>query len=134
MYLIYISPFIRLKIYIQGYPQRIRLQRRLYGICTVSFFILTIPCNCKLVCFFVKYFDNYIWGRKHNLTLESSHFLKFPVVFTVSSFVGSPVCYGKSSKFIKKLCYSGVKKDKTIPTKKCGSKKNKSNLPKKFTY
>ena len=39
---------------LQGYPQKIRLQRRLYGIYTVCSLIFTIPCNCKLVCFFVK--------------------------------------------------------------------------------
>ena len=38
----------------QGYPQRMRLQRRLYGIYTVCFLIFTIPVNCKLVCFFAK--------------------------------------------------------------------------------
>ena len=43
-----------LTLYIQGYPQRIRLQRRLYGIYTVSFDIFTILCNCKRVSLFAK--------------------------------------------------------------------------------
>ena len=33
--------------YIQGYPQGMRLQRRLYGINTICFLILRIACNCK---------------------------------------------------------------------------------------
>ena len=39
---------------IQGYPQRMRLQRRLEEIHTAFFFILISPCNYKLVSFFVK--------------------------------------------------------------------------------
>jgi len=37
--------------YIQGYPQRIRLQRRLYGICLVRFLAFRVPCRPKLVYF-----------------------------------------------------------------------------------
>ena len=62
---------------IQGYPQRIRLQRRLYGIYTVCFLIFMIPCNCKLVFFFAKSsfksLDYYIQGRILNLSLESTN-------------------------------------------------------------
>ena len=36
-------------IYIQGYPQRIRLQRRLYGVYIVCFLIFTTLCNFKQV-------------------------------------------------------------------------------------
>ena len=39
---------------IQGYPQRMRLQRRLYRIYTVCFRLFTIPFNCKLVSNFAK--------------------------------------------------------------------------------
>ena len=46
LYQIYISA------YIQGYPQRMRLQRRLYGINTVCF--LKKPATLKLLSFFVK--------------------------------------------------------------------------------
>ena len=35
--------------FVQGYPQRMKLQRLLYGIYTVSFLIFTILCKCKLV-------------------------------------------------------------------------------------
>ena len=49
---------------IQGYPQRMRLQRRLYGFYTDCFLMFRIPCNCKFVYFFVKSLhkplDNYI--------------------------------------------------------------------------
>ena len=33
----------------QGCPERIALYRRLYGIYTVCFLTITIPCNCNLV-------------------------------------------------------------------------------------
>ena len=36
---------------IQGYPQRMRLQRRLYGICLVCFHVFKIPCRSKLAKF-----------------------------------------------------------------------------------
>ena len=43
------------QLIIQGYPQRMRLQRRLYGIYTFCFLIFTIPCNYKLVSLFAVY-------------------------------------------------------------------------------
>ena len=62
---------------LQGNPQRMRLQRRLYGIYTVCFLIFMIPCNCKLVFFFAKSsfksLDYYIQGRILNLSLESTN-------------------------------------------------------------
>ena len=33
------------RLYAWGYPQRLRLQRQLYGINTVPFLIFKIPCN-----------------------------------------------------------------------------------------
>jgi len=36
---------------IQGYSQMMRLQRQLFWILTVCFFIFKIPWNCKLVAF-----------------------------------------------------------------------------------
>ena len=38
-------------IIIKGYPQRMRLQRRLYG---VYIPYIQISCNCKLISFFAK--------------------------------------------------------------------------------
>ena len=53
---------------IQGYPQRLRLQRRLYGIYSVCFLIFTIPCIFKLISFYAKSFKtplkDSIKGRK----------------------------------------------------------------------
>ena len=51
-----ISLLDKLNIVIQGYPQRIRLQRRLYG-STVCFFMLMNPCNCAIVFFLTKSFN-----------------------------------------------------------------------------
>ena len=63
-YFINIDVDVDVDVDIQGYPQRMRLQRRLYGVYIVCFHIFTVPCNCKLVCFFVKSLnkpvDNYI--------------------------------------------------------------------------
>ena len=36
---------------VQGYPQRMRIQRRLYRIYTVYFLLFKILCNIKLVAF-----------------------------------------------------------------------------------
>ena len=43
--------------YVQGYPQRMRLQRRLYVIVIVCNLTFMIPCNCKLVFIFAKWFN-----------------------------------------------------------------------------
>ena len=76
---------------IQGYPERMRLQRRLYGIYSVCFLTLPVFCNCNLIFFFAKSFNNafndHIQGRR----LIFVQFYEFHVVFTVSSFVGNPV-------------------------------------------
>jgi len=50
-----INPFFTHPVWIQGYSQRMRLQRRLYGICTVCFIIFMISCNRKLDYFFAKH-------------------------------------------------------------------------------
>ena len=55
------SGSILYNLFIQGYPQRIRLQRRLYRLYTVYFLILRILCTCKLF-FFVATLIN-----RHNL-------------------------------------------------------------------
>ena len=44
------------------YPQKIRLQRRLYGIYNVCFLILTTLCNYKHVSFFAKSLDKPLNG------------------------------------------------------------------------
>ena len=41
-------------IHLQGYPQRMRLQRRVNRIYTVCFRTFLTACNCELVYFFVK--------------------------------------------------------------------------------
>ena len=44
---------LRIYIFVQGYPQRMRLQKRLYGICLILFLIFIYdPCR-KLVYFFL---------------------------------------------------------------------------------
>ena len=80
-FLIYkINFFAIILLFIQGYPQRMRLQRRLYGIYTVCPLIFIILCNCKLVCFFAKSvyktLQDYIQGRKVNLTMGLSYYLR----------------------------------------------------------
>ena len=65
------STFILQITYIQRYPQRMRLQKRLYGIFTVCFLIYMIPCNCKLVSFFAKSLNKPLKDRRLNLTLGS---------------------------------------------------------------
>ena len=66
---------------IQGYPQRMRLHRRLYRMYTVCFLIFMIPCNCKLVYLLFKLLNMYvkdsIQGIRLNLTLESSYLKSF---------------------------------------------------------
>ena len=38
-------------LYVQGYPQRMKLQRRLYGSCLVRFLAFKVPCRPKLAYF-----------------------------------------------------------------------------------
>ena len=67
--------------YIQGYPERMRLQKRLYIIYTVYYLIFSILCSFKLVSFFVMSInrpikDN-IQDKRLNLFLQSSYFMSF---------------------------------------------------------
>ena len=58
---------------VQGYPQRIILQRRLYGINTACFLIFRISCNYKCICFYAQSLERpymHIHGRILYLTLE----------------------------------------------------------------
>ena len=59
---------------LQGYPQRMRLRKQLYGSYTDCFLIFNNPCNCKLVSFFLQTFKkqlkDYIQSR--NLTFGMS--------------------------------------------------------------
>ena len=57
---------------LQGYPQRMRLQRRLYGMYTISNLIFVIHCNL------IQPWNRYIFGA-------------LVVVFTVLSFVSNPI-------------------------------------------
>jgi len=42
---------------LQGFTQRLRFQRRLYGINTVCFFRLMVSIVCKLNSFFAKFLN-----------------------------------------------------------------------------
>ena len=70
---------------VQGYPQWMSLQRRLYVTITVCFLIFMISYNCKLLCkSFRNQLNDYFQGRQHHL----SYFMDYWVVFTVSPFMG----------------------------------------------
>ena len=71
-----------------------RLQRRLYGICLVSFLEFGVPCRPKL-CLIILY-----WMQKPKIKLQIVICFEFWVVFTVSSFVGNPVL----SYYLRWLC------------------------------
>jgi len=59
---------------VQGYPQRMRLQRLLYKTYTVCFLLFMISCNCKLVSFFAKsLLTKRLYCRRLNLTSKSSN-------------------------------------------------------------
>ena len=59
---------------VQGYPQRMRLQRLLYKTYTVCFLLFMISCNCKLVSFFAKsLLTKRLYWRRLNLTSKSSN-------------------------------------------------------------
>ena len=66
---------------VQGYPQWMTLQRRLYGIITVCLLIFTISFNCKLVSFFAKSLnqplkDNLL-GKRLDLIEKLSYCMSF---------------------------------------------------------
>ena len=69
-----------LNIQIQGYPHKMRLQRRSYRNYTVCFLRCMIPCNCLTCFFFPKPLNNpledCILGRGLNLIAKSS-FMSF---------------------------------------------------------
>ena len=44
---------------IQGYPQMIRLQRRLYGICLVRFLAFRVPCRPNCLISVINYLVNH---------------------------------------------------------------------------
>ena len=71
-------------MHIQGHPQRMRLQGRLYGIYTVRFLIFMIPCNSKLVSIFVKTFKkplkDYIQLFKAEDILQSHSLRVNPII------------------------------------------------------
>ena len=77
---------------IHGYPKRMSLQRRLYGIYIVCFRIFMIPCTYKFLSFVAKSFykpvKDHIYGRRLNLNLEFSYFKS--AKSSLQSFVGNP--------------------------------------------
>ena len=68
-------------VYVQSYPRRIFLQRRLYGIYNVIFNLFMIIFQCKLLFFFVKSlkkpFKVYIQDSRFNINLGSSYLKSF---------------------------------------------------------
>ena len=79
-------------IYAHTWIQRMRLQRRQYGIYSVCSIIFMIPCNYKLLFSFPKsvnypFKDCIPWA----VNLESSYLKYFHVVFTVLFLVSNPV-------------------------------------------
>ena len=65
------------KYLLQDYFLRMRLQRRLYGIYIVCFLIFMIPCNYKLLSFFVNSLNKSFKGRRLNFNLEKSYLTSF---------------------------------------------------------
>ena len=90
---------------IQGYPQRMRFQKRMKGIYPIRIFIFMIAWNCKLVSFFKKSLNKplkyYILGRRLSLNLE----LSYLVVFAVSFFVGNPAGLQIIQRKVKSMIY-----------------------------
>ena len=82
---------------IQGYPQRMRLQQRLYSVQLSTTLLLTnyVHCNSLLTAFlFAILFVNVYKGQTKIKTETSSNWLdlqRFKVVAEVASFVGNPV-------------------------------------------
>ena len=68
-------------VYVQGYPQRIRLQRRLYGIYNVCFKLFIIIFHCTLLSFFVKSlnkpFKVFMQDSRFNINLGSLYLKSF---------------------------------------------------------
>ena len=66
---------------IQGFPQRMRFQRRLYGICTVSFLVFTFPATKNFFLIFAKPLNNtfqgHTSGRRPYSNFESLYFKSF---------------------------------------------------------
>ena len=83
--------FLNYRVHIQGYPQRMRIYRRLYGIYTVRFFTLMVPCNCKRISFFAKSLN------KPNLRITKALKIvvcsEFQVVFALSFFKINPAVF-----------------------------------------
>ena len=69
---------IKEQIYIEGYPQRMRLQRRLYGICFIRFLAFRFPCRPNLAYFcalsFIKPLKYSIEYRNQKSRYKSTYF------------------------------------------------------------
>ena len=77
----------------QGYPQRMRPHRRLYGIDTVCFLIFMIPCSYELLSFFAKIlnkpFKDYTQGRRLHINLGWSYLKRIKCLYGLIIY-GSP--------------------------------------------
>ena len=87
---------------ILGYPQRMRLQKRLYRIYTVCFLIITIPFSFKTVSSLAKSskkpLKDHFQGRRLNLTMRWSNFNNFcsylqSYIFWVTLYIFRDVLY-----------------------------------------
>ena len=81
--------------HVQGYPQRMRLQRRLFGFFLVRFLAFRVPCRQKLD-FCAKSYSKQLkysieCRKKLNQALNRHISFKLLVVFTASFFVNNPV-------------------------------------------
>ena len=79
---------------IQWPTLRMKLQRRLYGICSVRFLVFRVPCRPKLAYFCALSVNHHNTQLNAETINQASNrrIHSFGVVFTFSSFVGNPVC------------------------------------------
>ena len=88
--------------YFDHNPQRMRLQRQLYGFYTVIFLIVLVPWNCKLVSFFAKSLNkpvkDFIQGRRPKLTLKLPY-LKYVKSSLRSHPLGETLCNDLKAEF-----------------------------------
>ena len=93
---------------IQGYPQRMRLQRRLYGICLVPFLTYRVPCRPELLYFcaysFRKPSKYSIECRNSKSSLKSSYFYSFGSSLQSHPLWVNPVFYWGSNVMKSFIC------------------------------
>ena len=92
-HLISISKVGTFSIRIQGYPQRMILQRRLYGfdkfVFLLSRFFVGQNWFISVLCHLVNHHHTHMNARRNKLSIVI--FVEFWVVFTALSFVDNPV-------------------------------------------